>query len=360
LTRIIIIGAGVAGLTAALELSERGAEVRILERAARLGEGACSWCAGGMLAPYCEGESAPAEVVELGALALDWWERRVPNVQRNGTLVVAAPRDAGEIDRFAQRTRRWRRVDGDAIAALEPDLAGRFRGGLFYADEGHLDPRTALKALRDLLATRGVDIEYGVDGTLSAADGAVLDCRGFAARDALSDLRGVRGEMLILRTRDVSLSRPVRFLHPRIPLYVTPRADGLFMVGATMIESAGRGGVTARSAIELLSAAYALHPAFGEAEIVEMRADVRPAFPDNVPRAFERSGRYYLNGLYRHGFLLAPAFARIAADLIGELWERDPEPHLGRWLVENLAGAGDLELPSRAEDRVDPFADWKD
>ena len=85
------------------------------------------------------------------------------------------------------------------------------------------------------------------------------------------------------------------------------------MVGATSIESASRGPVTARSAIELLSAAYALHPAFGEAEIVEMRADARPAFPDNLPRLVARGRRTYLNGLYRHGFLLAPAFAERAA-----------------------------------------------
>ena len=65
------------------------------------------------------------------------------------------------------------------------------------------------------------------------------------------------------------------------------------MIGATMIESAERGAVTVRSAIEMLSAAYALHPAFGEAEIVEMSADVRPAFPDNEPRIEERSGRIY-------------------------------------------------------------------
>ena len=135
----------------------------------------------------------------------------------------------------------------------------------------------------------------------------------YRARDALADLRGVRGEMLILRTREIRLSRPVRFLHPRIPLYVMPRADGHFMVGATMIESAARGPVTARSAIELLSAAYALHPAFGEADIVEMRADVRPAFPDNLPRLVTRGPRTYLNGFYRHGFLLAPAFAQSAA-----------------------------------------------
>jgi glycine oxidase len=329
--RVTIVGAGVAGLTAALELSERGADVRILERAAQLGASACSWCAGGMLAPWCEGESAPAEIAELGAGAIDWWARRVPGVVRNGTLVVAAPRDAGEIDRFAQRTQRWRRVDGEGIAELEPDLAGRFRGGLFYAEEGHLDPRTALGALRDSLAARGVKIEYGVDGAISPEDGAVLDCRGFAARDVLSDLRGVRGEMLILRARDIALSRPVRFLHPRIPLYITPRAGGLFMVGATMIESAAKGEVTARSAIELLSAAYALHPAFGEAEIVEMRADVRPAFVDNIPRIVTRGSRTFLNGFYRHGFLLSPAFARRVADLMLEGAEASDEDHRQRF-----------------------------
>jgi glycine oxidase len=329
--RVIVLGAGVAGLTAALELSERGAQVRVVERAARLGEAACSWCAGGMLAPWCEGESAPPEVVELGELALDWWARRVPGVVRNGTLVVAAPRDTSEIERFTARTTRHERVDEARIAALEPDLAGRFRKGLFFVDEGHLDPRAALTALVERLSERGVAIDFGVDGLANPTGaGAVLDCRGFAARDALEDLRGVRGEMMILRTMEISLSRPVRFLHPRIPLYVTPRADGLFMVGATMIESAARGSVTARSAIELLSAAYALHPAFGEAEIVEMRADARPAFPDNIPRVVRRGTRFYLNGLYRHGFLLSPAYAKRAAAMILSQVEESDDAHRQR------------------------------
>ena len=328
--RVTVVGAGVVGLTAAFELSERGADVEVLERAAHLGEMACSWCAGGMLAPWCEGESAPAEVVKLGVQALDWWARRVPGVARNGTLVVAAPRDASEIERFAARTSHHERVDEARIGALEPDLAGRFRKGLFFPEEGHLDPRAALGALRDRLAHRDIAIRFGVEAAASSADGVVLDCRGFAARDELEELRGVRGEMLILRTREISLARPIRFLHPRIPLYVVPRADDLFMVGATMIESAGRGSVTARSAIELLSAAYALHPAFGEAEIVEMRADVRPAFPDNAPRIVERGATTYLNGFYRHGFLLSPAFARKAAATILRDVEEPHEDHRQR------------------------------
>ena len=146
----------------------------------------------------------------------------------------------------------------------------------------------------------------------------MLDCRGFAARPELPELRGVRGEMIRVRTAEVQLKRTVRLLHPRIPLYVVPRADGEFMIGATMIESADKGPVTVRSAIEMLSAAYALHPAFGEAEILEMSADIRPAYPDNEPRIEEREGRIFVNGFYRHGFLLAPTFADKAATLAFE------------------------------------------
>jgi len=120
----------------------------------------------------------------------------------------------------------------------------------------------------------------------------------------------------VVRCRDVALARPVRMLHPRIPLYIVPRGDGLFMIGATMIESEQRGPVSVRSAVELLNAAYALHPAFGEAEIIELGADLRPAFPDNLPQV-RREGRVlHANGLFRHGFLLAPDLARQVADTI--------------------------------------------
>ena len=210
-------------------------------------------------------------------------------------------------------------VDGPRIDNLEPDLAGRFRRALFFPDEAHLDPRRALAALVERLADRGVDIRFGVEMSPEDAPGdMVVDCRGFAARDALSDLRGVRGEMVVVRCRDVALSRPIRMLHPRIPLYIVPRGDGRFMIGATMVESEQRGPATVRSTVELLNAAYALHTSFGEAEIVELGADLRPTFPDNLPRV-ERQGRIVrANGLYRHGFLLAPALAREVAGLIVE------------------------------------------
>ena len=315
--RATVVGAGVVGLTTALTLAERGAQVALIERSRELG-GNASWLAGGMLAPFCEGESAPQSVVELGQGAIDWWDARVPGVTREGTLVVAPSRDLSEIDRFAARTRSHVRVNEARIAELEPDLAGRFRKGLFFAGEGHLDPRVALRALADAVCARDGEIHFGVDGEVLGDSEAVIDCRGWAARKALPELRGVRGEMMRIRSREVKLTRAVRFLHPRIPLYIVPRANNEFMIGATMIESAEKGAVSVRSAIELLSAAYAVHPAFGEAEILEMTADVRPAFPDNEPRVEDRGHRIFLNGFFRHGFLLAPAFAARAAALAFE------------------------------------------
>jgi len=307
-----ILGAGVMGLALASELVDRGVGVAVHDRGGAPGPHACSWWAGGMLAPFCEGETAEEPVVRLGQEAAGWWRAHGAEVTEGGTLVVALGRDAGELARFARRTEGHVSLDGEGVAALEPDLAGRFARGLHFPGEAHLAPRQALGALAARLAARGVAIET------AAPERVDFDCRGLAAREALADLRGVKGEMLVLRTPDVRLARPVRLLHPRIPLYVVPRGDGVFMLGATMIESGERGRVTARSLLEMLSAAWALHPAFGEAEVVEIGVDARPAFKDNLPRIRRRNGTVYLNGLFRHGFLLAPAMARMAAELAVE------------------------------------------
>lgn len=314
--RVAVIGAGVAGLACATEFAERGAAVEVFERAT-LGERAASRLAGAMLAPWCELESAEPEVARLGTGAADWWAARVPGVARQGSLVLAPPRDQGELHRFARRTAHFEWIDADGIAGLEPDLAGRFRAGLLFAEEAHLCPRCAMKALVRRLEGMGVKFHFGQNGRNPPDSFDItIDCRGLAARDVLPGLRGVRGEMLLLRSREITLSRPARLLHPRTPVYVVPRGDGLYMVGATMVERDAEGYVTARSVMELLNAAYSLHPAFGEADIVETAAGVRPAFPDNLPRVQRQGATITVNGLYRHGFLLAPAMAQQAADLI--------------------------------------------
>jgi glycine oxidase len=83
-----------------------------------------------------------------------------------------------------------------------------------------------------------------------------------------------------------------------------------------VIESDDDGPATVRSALELLGSAYALHPAFGEAQILDLGAGVRPAFADNVPKIVVRGRTIHVNGLYRHGFLLAPVLAELVADYL--------------------------------------------
>lgn len=305
-----VIGAGVAGLTIATELSDRGADVSIIDSGGAPGPHACSWWAGGMLAPFCEGETAPEIVVRHGLGAADWWEAHGAVVTRKGSLAIALGRDRQELDRFARRTRENRLLNADKLEDLEPDLAGRFQRALFFPTEAHLAPRQALAALTERLKGRGVEIQTNTQPQA----GHLIDARGLSAKSDLADLRGVKGEMLVLHCPDVTLARPVRLLHPRIPIYLVPRGGGVYMLGATQIESNDRKRATARSILELLSAAYALHPAFGEAEILEIGVDARPAFPDNVPRLRRVGQTLYANGLFRHGFLMSPALARMAAD----------------------------------------------
>ncbi len=323
--RIRVIGAGAAGLTAAFELvrqarvQNRDLSLEIVEKGQKAGLG-CSHYAGGMIAPWCEAESTEPVVARLGAEALEFWTRTVPLAERRGSLVVALPRDRSELVQFSKRTSHFERVDGTALAALEPDLAEHFDHALYFAEEAHLAPRAAMDGLVNILGREpNVVFRFATDAaTLTDDCDWTLDCRGFGAKPDLSGLRGVKGEMMILRSSDVKLSRPVRMLHPRHPVYIVPRPDGTFMVGATMIENEERARVTAQSLVELVNSAFAVHPAFAEAEVVETGSDVRPSFIDNLPRIKREGRRLYLNGLYRHGFLLSPALASRAARIIFE------------------------------------------
>ena len=313
---VSVIGAGIAGLWQAYTLAFRGYAVHLVDRAKNPFGKAASSYAGAMLAPFCERETAPPIVQDLGLRSLDIWRATFPGVVSNGTLVVAHPGDRSELIRFSRLTEGYRTLDADDLAKLEPDLARRFQTGLFYAEEAHVDPAAAAGFLLQAIRRLGARVSFEHDCSEQDAD-YVIDCRGMGASQDVATLRGVRGERLIIQNPAISLKRPIRFLHPRSPLYVVPWDMGTYMIGATVIESDEQGPVTLRSALDLLATAYALHPAFGDARIVAIDAGVRPAFPDNVPRVIVRGRRIVVNGLYRHGFLLAPALAELVADYLG-------------------------------------------
>jgi glycine oxidase len=307
---VSVIGAGIAGAWQALLFAQAGHAVTLHERSdAGMTESTSYW-AGGMLAPYCEAETSEPLISRLGIRSLDLWREHFPHTPFNGSLVVAHPRDRADFERFARLTTGHKKLDARALSELEPSLEGRFRDGLFYADEGHVEPRRVLPELHARVTAAGGAIEFNSEATSADIDGIVIDCRGLAARDTQPGLRGVKGEMIVVETDEVELSRPVRLIHPRWPLYVIPRGGNRFMLGATSIEAEDN-GVSVRSALELLGAAYAVHPAFAEARIVEFGSGLRPAFPDNLPRIAIDNDKIAVNGLYRHGFLLAPALAEL-------------------------------------------------
>ncbi len=326
---IDVVGAGIFGLWQALTLARAGHRVQLFEAAETAFTHAQSRYAGAMLAPYCEAEAAPPIVREAGIQGLAMWREVYPDLSVAGTLVVAQPRDVGELRRFARMAPGHQHINADRIAALEPDLAGRFGAGLYFPAEAHMVTPRAMSFLLGAAREAGAELrlgeawpERGGSSTQRAPDLAI-DCRALAARGDLVGLRGVRGERLLVRAPEVRLRRPVRLLHPRYPLYVVPWGDGVHLVGATVIESEDDSAMTVRSALELLGMAYALSPAFGEAEILEVSSGVRPAFADNVPRVIVRGPIIHVNGAYRHGFLMAPIMARaVAAYLAGD--ELDP------------------------------------
>lgn len=328
-SHIEVIGSGVVGLCCAKMFIDQGCHVDMYAASNGIDEHCCSWWAGGMLAPWCEGESAEPLITRLGLEGLAFWQTQDVSMINKGTLVIAQQRDQSDLLQFKQRSSCHSQVNAEQINTLEPDLAGRFSTGLHFEQECHLNPRKALQTLLDaLLSNQRFTAHFGQaldQATLSQPTqaGWRIDCRGLSARDQLDDLRGVKGEMLILELEEISLERPVRLLHPRHPIYVVPRENQQFMVGATMIENDDRTRTSARSVMELLSSAYALHPAFAEATVIEVGTDVRPAFIDNLPRIRRRGRTVYVNGLYRHGFLCSPALAKrcVAMTLQGQIDE---------------------------------------
>jgi glycine oxidase len=135
------------------------------------------------------------------------------------------------------------------------------------------------------------------------------------------DLRGVRGEVIRLHAPEVKLRRPTRLIHPRYPIYIAPKEDDVYVVGATEIESEDLSPMSVRSAMELLSAVYTVHSGFAEARILEMATQCRPTLKDNLPEISvdqkpDQAKLMMINGLYRHGFMISPAILDCALEIL--------------------------------------------
>lgn len=335
-----IAGAGIMGRLLALRLQNAGYQVTLFDRDPMAHGSAAAYTAAGMLAPYTELESAESRIYELGQRSLELWPDIVTQLgatdafYSGGSLVVAHGQDAPDLEHFNQLLARKlpdtpgiEFLDREGLAALEPELAPQFPRATFLQGESWVYTEASMAALARTLLAGGASWQantevVGLDAQcIHTAEGEhpfnlVADCRGLGAKQALPELRGVRGEVIEVHAPEVNITRMVRLMHPRYRLYLVPRADHHYVLGATQIESDDTSAISVRSALELLSALYAIHPAFAEARIVETRANCRPALLDNEPLIRLRDGVLEVNGLYRHGYLLAPALAEQAEQLL--------------------------------------------
>ncbi len=309
---ISVIGAGIMGIMGAYTLQKalRGAHITLHDPQGFPAKNASS-IAGGMLAPLSELDHMPTEYLDAGFEAINIWQSISDGFEfnQNGSLIIAHPSDRHLLERFKSilpTNDSWSTVNPNKE---EPLLS--FKNGLIMQGEAHLHPQKTMNALLKKIKnkkTEHIEIE-------SKNADWLIDCRGLSAQNSEPNLRGVKGETLIVYNPEFTLKRPVRLMHPRYPLYIVPREGDIFMIGATIIESADD-HLTLRSGLELMSALYSLHPSFAEAQILEMNSGIRPAYPDNLPRITVDGNIIRANGLFRHGYLCAPVMAKCIESII--------------------------------------------
>ncbi len=342
---IAIMGSGLMGRLLALSLKRLGARVKLYDQSDQKGRGSAARAAAGLLTPLSESLVADKSIIAMGVKSLRLWPEILAQLQgytffqQQGSLVIAHQQDRAQLAHFEQHLTRhysendYQKLTRQQLAVLEPSLAKRFSCALFLPEEGQIGNRKLMSALTKQLIIEQVDWQlsakitqvapyyFVVNGEKKQAD-LVIDCRGTGAINSLEGLRAVRGELFQLFAPEVTLTRPVRLMHPRYQLYIAPKPKKHFVVGATEIEAHDNSEMTVRSALELLSAAYSVDSAFAEARILEQVSACRPALMNNHPAIFKQQGLIQINGLYRHGFLIAPVVLAKALQAVKQSFER--------------------------------------
>jgi len=342
---IVVVGAGLVGRLIALSLVNQGHQVTLVDKDNKQGHQSAAYAAAGLLTPLGEAMHSEPNIVAMGFESLKLWPKLLAQLdgytyfQQAGALMVSHEQDQGDYQRFVRYIKnnypqhQLQQLNRQQILELEPELGRSFNHGVFLPEEGQIGNRKLLIALQQQLEKSSltwlenstvikinqqvspclVTYQANAEQHVLACD-LVVDCRGAGARSSeskvsaapLKDLRGVRGELFQLFAPDVHLTRPIRLMHPRYQLYIAPKTKGFYVVGATEIESEDCGPMTVRSSMELLSAAYSVHPGFAEANIRQHISQLRPAFSDNQPKILLQPRLIQVNGLFRHGYLIAP------------------------------------------------------
>ena len=310
---IAIIGAGIMGRMLAWRLASQH-QVTVYD-ADLSGQCSAAWAAGGMLSPTAESMRADSRLCTLASASLALWQQWFAahgeqiGWQQKGSVLMAHRHDQAVLQHQVAKIRKVLRQHA-ADKVIQRDALSYYLPG-----EACVDARKVLAFLQQA-PVKWVEQRIGALDDIDCEVDVCLDCRGYQAYSSFPTLRAVRGEIVYVHAPEVSILQPMRLIHPRYPIYIIPRGKGVYVLGASEIEAEDLSPMSVRTCMELLSAAYGMDSGFAEARIMEMVVGLRPALSVNHPEIQHTDNIIAVNGLYRHGFLLAPIMAQQVEEIL--------------------------------------------
>jgi glycine oxidase len=323
---VIIAGAGIIGLSTALELRRRGAQVLVLDRG-HPGQEASS-AAAGMLAP--SDPDTPLALRPLAFLSAELYPEYVQNLESSSQIKVDYRRH-GTIAFMAGHAapQQYRKLSPEELSRMEPALEAQGREAFFVA-ENSVDPAQLVQAALAAAKNNGVEVRSNTVVEEVRARGSVIEVvtgsEWLTAR-AMVDCRGAwsgapvkprKGQSLYVQPQEAGFLQHV-VVAPEV--YLVPRSSGRILIGATVEDCGYDRTVEPATIRDLHRAAVQLIPSLASARVTESWAGLRPGSPDNLPLLgpTETTGIFIASGHFRNGILLAPVTARVMADLVADL-----------------------------------------
>ncbi|MFO0913133.1 MAG: FAD-dependent oxidoreductase [Pirellulales bacterium] len=364
---VVIVGAGVIGLSLAYELARRGHSVKILD-ADQPGRGASS-AAAGILPPPCSGLTDDAQE-QLRAVAhqlhFEWHARLLAEtgidtqLRKCGGLYLAqrAAEAASLRVRVAEAASEGVRaelLDADEVVRCEPSLVAvreRILVGMLLPDEARIRGPLHLAALQAACDQSGVEImphqrcvgwttqadrvvsvrvEAG-DGDREIAADVFVVCSGARSPSVLAQLglqvpiEPRRGQLVVWHVPSLRLNHIVN----EGLRYLVPREDGRILAGATVEDVGWECCVTDEGMAQMVDFAVSWLPQLRDVAPETAWAGLRPWTPDGMPYMGPLPGwsnAWVCAGHFRSGLHLSPAVAVAMADSLdghGGAWDLSP------------------------------------
>ena len=300
---MLIVGAGIIGLSIALELHNRGARVLVLERDTALAH--ASTAAAGILAVH-DPHNPPA-LLPLSQLSAQLYPAFLASIEQLSGIAVPFHTDTtlqyfqnGTTSQLAERSLDPRQLATALLAAVRAS-------GIELRERCEFHPAGAPTAPAVIYATGA--------WTIPTTPGEL---------DHTLPVRPRKGQML--RVQLPPALHGLREVHRSDAIYIVPRTlgpnAGSALIGATVEDAGFDTSTHPRDLTHLRTLAAVLLPALAsenDAPQLEAWAGLRPHTPDRLPvlGPLESGSRHFLaTGHYRDGILLAPATAVLLADLV--------------------------------------------